>query len=307
MTLTYAARKPEARRESREQVAARIEKALGDMSKLPMLPGTAQKALKLANEGKASLAEFAEMIRTDVGLATSILKLVNSPIYSWGRTVDSLEQAVVRLGIKECHNLIVAIGLQNIFKNASPGVRARCELLWKHSFIVACLCRQLNRCLSYDFEGEEFTGGLLHDLGRILLAVIAPDVFVAADRVDFKEGDGLLEGERAAYGQDHCTIGATFAQGNRLPHSICQTIRWHHTPEEAKDHRGLIGLVALADHLANHLHRREPLDAYDLDENPGFRLLGRGWDEARVTAFRKLLPTVLDETARSVAQGDGRR
>src|SRR5204862_5406028 len=93
----------------------KLQQLLGDLRKLPLLPATAQKAMALAREENASLQELCGLLERDVTLASSILKLANSPYFNWGRTVDSLEQAVVRLGLRECQNLIMAISMRNVF------------------------------------------------------------------------------------------------------------------------------------------------------------------------------------------------
>jgi HD-like signal output (HDOD) protein len=276
-----------------------LKSGLGSLNKLPMLPETATKAMAVANDSRSSLTDLAGVIMRDPTLATGILKLANSPLYRIGRTIDSLGQAVVRLGLRECKNLIITVGMRSLFRSVSPAHKQQCELLWRHSFLTACLCRHLNTALKLGYRGEEFSCGLSHDLGRILIAIGVPNHFDAADPMDFVEGPDLLGQEREFLGTDHCYFGSWFANVNQLPASLVSSIQFHHTPTEAADHGGLVALVTAADHLANHLQRQQAVADYELARNPGWAILGRELDEpmqAKINeSIQPLVEAALDE------------
>jgi HD-like signal output (HDOD) protein len=169
--------------------------------------------------------------------------------------------------------LILAVGMRSLFLDVSPAHRQRCELLWRHSFVTACLCRQLCRALELGYHGEEFSCGLAHDLGRILIAVGVPTHFPSVDPMEFVEGPDLLAHEQEILGTDHCELGAWFANVNQLPASLSTVMQLHHTPGEAAEHAPLVGLVATADHMANYVQREQPAQAYDVGTNPGWSFL----------------------------------
>jgi HD-like signal output (HDOD) protein len=274
-----------------------VEAALGELSKLPLLPYAAQQAMALASKKDADLAEFTHLLERDITLAASVLKLANSPIFSWGRSIDSIEQAVIRLGIKECRNLLVAAAMANLYQQAAPTTKAYCAILWKHCFLTACFTRRLSQELKCDYYGEEFTAGLLHDLGRILLGITMPELIRSVDRLDFIEGADLLDRERDALGTDHGEFGMRYAQQNALPLSVIASIGYHHRFEEAKEHHGILGLVITADHIANHVQRGDPLDRYDIALNPGLAVLAQKWSPERVAWFRGRVPSLICEVA----------
>lgn len=282
--------------------SSKVQQALGDLRKLPLLPATAQQAMALANDDGSTLRAFSQLVEQDVTLAASILKLANSPMFSWGRTIDSLGQAVVRLGLRECQNLMMAVSMGNLFQKSDPRTKGYCAILWKHCFLTGCLCRRLNQELHFAFQGEEFTAGLLHDLGRILLAVTMPDRFHEADPMDFAEGATTLERERSILHTDHCQLGASYATQNRLPAAALAAIRYHHQPTESKDHRGILALVTLADHMANFLQRGESIEQYDLITSDGYDYVARSWSAEKVSEFKRVVPRLLKETAQAVAE-----
>jgi HD-like signal output (HDOD) protein len=287
--------------------AVKLDQLLGDLRKLPLLPATAQQAMALANERNASLQELGNLLERDVTLASSILKLANSPIFSWGKSVDSLDKAVIRLGLRECQNLIVAISMRNLFHQTDPVTKGLCAVLWHHCFLTACLCRRLNRELRCDFHGEEFSAGLLHDLGRVLLAVSVPKHFQAADPMDFVENAETLVREQQLLDTDHCHLGTLYAAQNGLPPAAVTAIGFHHRVHEGPDHHELLGLVATADHMANYLQRREPPNDYDVNLNHGFVFMSRGWPSEKKDSFARFVPVLMIETESAAKPQSGLR
>ena len=229
--------------------------AVGKLNRMPTLPVAATRAMNVAKDPNSSLAELAAVIERDPALAAGILKLANSALYRTFEGVLSLQQAVVRLGSRECQNLILAVGMRSLFLNMPPARQARYAALWRHSFLTGCLCRRLARVLGLPFEGEEFAAGLAHDIGRVLIGLGAPEHAEAADPMHFIEGPDVLLREEALLGTDHCHFGARFANVNSLPAPLISAVQFHHTPEWAQEHKPLVALVAVADHMANYFQR----------------------------------------------------
>src|SRR3954453_2688031 len=114
--------------------SGKYEQLLGDLRQLPLLPAVAQQALALVKDEKTSLQDLGNLIEQDVTLASTLLKLANSSFYSNGRTVESLQQALMRLGLRECGNLILAASMRNLFQKADAVTTGRCAVLWQHCF-----------------------------------------------------------------------------------------------------------------------------------------------------------------------------
>lgn len=104
------------------------------------------------------------------------------------------------------------------------------DVLWQHSYLTAVTGVQLNRWLDLGFQGEEFTGCLLHDFGRMLLAVLMPAEFSAIDPLDFDESVDVLSRESDAIGTNHAELAAWYVADNSLPASLIEAVRWHHDP-----------------------------------------------------------------------------
>lgn len=251
------------------------ETLLSRSDELSMLPAVATEALEMARDPECKTSEFAGVIERDVKLATEILSMANSVMFAASTPVSSLRQAVVRLGMKQCRNLILSSSAASLMKSLPLEQEWVREVVWQHSFRTATACTYLNKQLRTGFDGEEFTAGLLHDFGRLLLAVAAPDEFSRADTLSFEEDEEFLSRETSTLGIDHCQFGAWFAKHNRLPRSLVAAIQFHHLPEMHHPDSKLIALVAAGDHLCSYYQRVEESAGYDIELNRGAHALAR--------------------------------
>jgi HD-like signal output (HDOD) protein len=277
-----------------------IRAALDRIQELPTMYDTAVRAMGLANDPDSPVSEYINLIRRDGAVTAKILKVANSVIFRGRHPIDTINQAVVRLGIRECTNLVAAIGISGIYKYANKQSQEACEQLLKHAYLTATLAAGLNGRMRLGFKGEEFCAGLLHDLGRLLLVVSAPDAFHAVDPLTFEEDAFILDHEQAILGINHCQIGANYATKNRLPDSILNCIKYHHKPEIAiPEHANLVALISLADHLANHIHRERKVTNYIPADSPGYSVLTAGWEFGRIhtltTAISATVVTAMRE------------
>ena len=258
----------------------RLVKRLMQQSEgLTMLPAVAMQALQLANDPDCSVNQFAALVQQDQKLASDILSIANTALYSGGRPIANLQQAAQRLGFRKCKNLILTSSMSSLMKKLTFDEQWIRDILWRHSFLAAIHCHHLNKLFATGFDGEEFTAGLMHDLGRTLLAVTAGSDFSAADPLNFEEGEGMLEREREVLGTDHAAFGAWFVRKSNLPDSLVETVLGHHNCEDGSK---LTAIVTAADDMTNHLQRYLEPDQYSAENNRGLmRLEAIGIRDAR--------------------------
>jgi|GEM_PF-328942 len=257
--------------------------AKGD--KLQMVPDVAMKALALAKDPRCSIAEFASVVERDVKLAADILKITNSAFYGARHPILNLRQAVVRLGFAHCRNVILAASLGSMMKRMPLSEAWLQTVLWRHAVLTGTLSVKLNQTLKLGFDGEEFTAGLIHDVGRSLIGVVAPNHLSAADPLDFEESPEMLLRERDILRTDHCELGAWFMAHSKLPSTLVEVVKFHHNPVGAtKENVKLVALTAVADDMANYLQRSDTADGYDPEQNFALDVLFGG-DPARRRQF----------------------
>jgi HD-like signal output (HDOD) protein len=287
--------------EAAEQAARLEKKVLTLVDNMPTLPDTATRAMALANDPDSTFADFARLIEGDTAIATSLLRIANSAFYSGGVPAVKLHQAVVRLGMFQCKSLIVSMGMKSMFRGIASAAEEQCEVLWLHGYVTGFLCGQINRAFRLGFDGEEFSAGLLHDLGRILLVLADADCASRAGAMDFQEDGDKLERERTAIGIDHCALGGWFGELSQLPDTLVHTMRFHHAPERAGSARKLVTLVGAADHMANHMQREEEVQAYRPEDNPGLALLWASWPQGRKQRLLDNISSMMEGSVQAAA------
>lgn len=285
---------------SHEQTLGKVlQTNLIDLKNLPMLPDGAIKALSDLHQHSPH-SECLSHLESDPFLAGAILRLANSPLFRKSDEFDRLEPLLNQLSVRDLQNLILAAALRSLFRKLPLPRKQRSQVLWRHFFTTACAARTLNRHLDMGFHGEEFACGLFHDVGRLLFVLGAPAFCELADPLTFQETEVLLEHEQKFLGADHCALGEWYCYVNELPEELWHVARFHHRPDDANLNRGLVGLIAMADDLANHLQREKDWEHYQVQNNLGWRFLAPTCDEEITAEFLGKLPAVLEEIREQV-------
>jgi len=244
---------------------------------VPTLPQAATRALAIVNDPKCSVSDFSRVIESDPALATSLLKLVNSSYYGGNTKISNLTTAITRLGLRETQNLILAVSVRSVFRWMPKDQQSERDRLWRHSGLTGVLCRQINEKLGLGFGGEEFSAGLSHDLGRIMLAVGYPDVFSKLAESKLINETKLIEQEQKLLGFSHCDLGGWLANVWNLPSELTESIQYHHSPMNAPNHQVLASVVSIAEEMANYMEETRSIEGIDLGKNPGWMLMRSQW------------------------------
>ena len=269
---------------------------LAHVGEITMLQQTAVQALNLASDIETSIMTFADIIQRDVKLATDIMSMANSVIYSPGKTTASLPQAILRLGFEQCKNVILASSVHSAMCSLDLKDEWIRVSLSRHSVITGTIAVNLNRHLRCGFAGEEFAAGLVHDFGRMLLAAAYKDEFASFDALRFDDELEAVSIENSRLGSNHCQVGAWFAAKEGLPDVLCEVIRYHHSPDLAERYPRITILTAIADHMANHYQRYGESLEYDPASNPHLGLLEKTGIRNAVEHFRKFAGDLLSHS-----------
>ncbi|MCS6864860.1 MAG: HDOD domain-containing protein [Gemmataceae bacterium] len=269
---------------------------LRDLTKvesLPTLSDTSLRALQLIHNPHTTLADVTEVVRRDGILTAGILKLANSLAYRGKYPTEDVGKAILRLGLNGCRQVIAAVGVSSVFKHRWPHVEEACEVLLRHALFTAILASRLNKAAQLGFQGEEFTAGLLHDVGRIIIGTRVPHWFSQLEVLSFHEDAETLARERKWLRIDHCYVGAEFAKANRLPDSVTSVILHHHEPESEKRYPVLVALVAMADALANHVQRDHKVTNLRVEQLRGVGVLAQRVGTDACQALAEAIPTTV--------------
>jgi len=199
---------------------------------LPTLPETYSQVRACISDDDIDIEGMAEAISQDVSLSATLLHWGNSALFGQRFLVDSIKKAIIVLGTDIVENLVLSESVYRAVKsdtNKIPGFDI--NHFKKHAIASATIARllvKLNHSSNVGMQDRAFIAGLLHDMGKLLLANYLPDKFQRAiERSDANQWP-LPKAEQSIYATDHAEIGAMLAQWWSLPPFLVEAIRSHH-------------------------------------------------------------------------------
>ena len=220
---------------------------------MPSLPTSLTKVLEICNNPQTSPADLNHVISLDPVLVGRVLKLINSAYYGLSQPVKSLARAIIMLGINTVKNLALSTTVigQLSSKNAPTGLNM--EGFWRHSLGVGVSAKLLAKMRGIDVKQteENFTAGLLHDIGKIPLnSILSKEYFITISLAD-KKGKSLFETEENTLGINHCTVGSLITSAWKLEGAVGDAIMHHHnTAEYTGNFKDIVYCVAVANQFA---------------------------------------------------------
>ncbi len=228
-------------------MGATPDKALEDfrLSRLPSPPAILARLLELCAGEGGDFDQLVELIGKDASLSAKVVALANSPLYAGGG-VDSLKRALVTLGLGAVKSLALTAAVYQFYSSSDGIDGARLERFWCHAYTSGVLCRSLAKLTDYPEPEEAYLAGLLHDIGRLLLALAEPEAELGDG-----EGRALAAREHNHFCVGHDDLGARALEAWGLNPFIADAARFHHESAEAlRDAHPLVRLVHIAGLLA---------------------------------------------------------
>ncbi len=243
---------------------------------LPVMPPVATEVMKKAEDPDTDLPTIAALISRDAALAVRVLKIANSSFYSMPRKIETIQQAIVLLGYSTLRSVVVAAAIKDVF---SPfGLSER--VLWEHEIaggVAATVVVQQVGGLARD---EAFIGGLLHDIGKLVLHSQAEEKYQEVMKVVYAGEKESVAAEQEVFGFDHAQVGELLLGKWRLPDRLTAAVGAHHDLEQADNAvagaKVLAAVLQVADLicLRQGIGRRAPNPELNVAEAPGAILLG---------------------------------
>jgi putative nucleotidyltransferase with HDIG domain len=217
---------------------------------LPTLPIIVPEVLRLVADQHASAGDLARVIGSDQSLASRILRLANSAFYGFRREILTINHAIVLLGFETVKNLVLASTVFDILGEGESGKHFDRELFWLHAAATGVAARLVARTLRIIDPEAMFVGGLLHDVGKVVLDRYFGRHYAEAARLALQRPCLIREVEVAVFNINHAEVGRWLAERWRFPAAIVEPIGFHHRPNAASpDYRAATAIVHLADIL----------------------------------------------------------
>ena len=215
---------------------------------LATLPEVYVRLLEALHSEKASSGELADIIGRDPSLTAKLLKLVNSPLYASRTPVDSIGRAVSMVGQKELTTLVTGLAAVSAFSDIAPGL-CDMRMFWRHAAACGIYASLLAQSVPGANPNRAFVGGLLHDIGQLVILCKLPAAAGRALLLSRVEGLPANEAEMAVLGFDHAAVGQALLTNWNFPPSLIAMTADHHRPDGLPQSRDT-ALVHIADILA---------------------------------------------------------
>ncbi|MEK7393997.1 MAG: HDOD domain-containing protein [Fibrobacterota bacterium] len=214
-----------------------LQVVVNEGAKLPSLPEVLLRLDRELAKDDVDLAKIGKLVGMDPVLSGQILRLANSAWYSrGGKPIQELSRALIRLGIPTTKELVHALVMPSLFPKRGGSIDM--DAFWKHSFAVALFAQAIGRRRKLSREKLDllWTAGLLHDIGALLLDLVATETYRRLIRICDQTADegseplpiDLCALEREWLGTDHAIMGSIFLQKFwKLPEDIVWCVRYH--------------------------------------------------------------------------------
>ena len=174
-----------------------IDDAKGNRLRLPSLPDLAQRVRVVVNDPRRSAAEVARVVQFDPALAARLIQIANSPLYRGSKRFDNCHSAITRIGLVAARNLLLSLGMRNLFAAQTPLLRERLQRTWQHSCRVAAISSVLARLTPGLDADRALLAGLVHDIGVLPLLQYIDSLRIAMEP---QRLEGLMERARGVLG-----------------------------------------------------------------------------------------------------------
>ncbi len=213
-----------------------------NISALPTIPGVLRRLSVIIENPQVSLNEITAFVSKDPALTSKILKMVNSAIYGFPGRISSVSHAIMLLGLNVVKGLLLGVSVFEVMQKAMGGLR-------EHSLACAVAARVMAQRKGLKEPEEVSVAALLHDIGKVILALEFPKEYEVAQNHAEQEGISIYEAEKRLFSESHATVGYWLAEKWRFPRNLTEVIEHHHSPKLSQFAPVETAIVHMADVL----------------------------------------------------------
>jgi HD-like signal output (HDOD) protein len=248
--------------------------AEGKIRDIGVLPEVVANINRMAEDPNVNAEQVAGLILRDPALTSKVLRIINSSFYGLRQEIRSVQHAVAYLGIHQVRNLVICSALIESFRFDHGVVDPRS--VWEHSLACAIGAKRLGDMLpGIDGDGT-YLGGLLHDLGRIILLAKLPNSYAEVVNIGERGLCTLREAEESRFGMHHDEIGYTIGRSWGFAEPVLAMIRYHHCPAEAERYAAQAAVISLSNSIC---HREELGYGFEVDHELALEEGDRAWEQ----------------------------
>jgi HD-like signal output (HDOD) protein/ActR/RegA family two-component response regulator len=229
-----------------------IRRTVGALRDLPSLPRIYDALTQALADPDTSLPKIAKIVEQDVGISAKILQLVNSAFFGIADSIANIRHAVIYLGINTLRSLVFSLEIFRVFELKTPLPGFSLERLERHARLAAHVAARLP--VPKHLADIAIVAGMLHDVGKLILAWKLPDRFKKLLAEAAKERCPLYKVEEREFGFSHAAIGAYLLGLWGLPYILVEAVALHHRPNRVPHYNfDTVPAVYVANLLAHEL------------------------------------------------------
>ena len=213
-----------------------------NINTLPTVPGVLKRLSVVIEKPRITLVEISSFISNDPALTTKVLKMINSAIYGFPGRIASVSHATMLLGLNVIKGLLLGVSVFELMQKTMNG-------LYEHSLGCAIASRIIAQKKGLKEPEEVSVAGLLHDIGKVILALEYPAEYQAAMNEAQEKSISIFDAENIQFNATHAIVGSWLAEKWRFPRSLIEVIEFHHRPALAKTAPLETAIVHIADLL----------------------------------------------------------
>lgn len=250
-----------------EQSNVTIESLLEQGQDLCSLPEIYIRISEMLDNPRATAPQIGETVQTDPAISSRILKMVNSAYYGIPNKVSSISKAIIILGRERLKQILIGSVLGSIFTSINNEAFSM-QSFWEHSIKTAIIARELAN-QGHDIEEPDvmFTAGLLHDIGRLIIADNLPDINRQIDELTERNRIDRAQAEFQLLGFTHAELGAALMRKWGFPDLLVSCTADHHGSEHSGEFAQAARLVYLSNQLSQHVPPIDENETLDILSN----------------------------------------
>ena len=208
----------------------RLISAVEQIGELPVLDRTVQRVLALCRDEDSSTRELTAVLENDAEFAANLLRFANSAYASRPVHVRTIRQAVTMAGRVAIGRLAIEAATYRFLERAPGNGRASVGLMHIHSSAVGSCALELAQLSGAAVEVAHL-GGLLHDIGKLVMPIAFGEAALDQIAVQASGGPARVALERDRLGCDHALAGAMLADASHVDPPVVAAILAHHDPD----------------------------------------------------------------------------
>lgn len=228
------------------------DKIISNCPELSTLPSVYHKLNEAINSPNCTTGIISRIVSQDAVLTMKVLRMVNSAFYGFPQEIEDIPQAILIIGLQQLNDLVLANTVISLFEKQRTTLFSMADF-WKFSIASGLSSRILGSLSNKKFSERLFVGGLLHNIGRLIMAISEPDLLIKAHSLSVEKGLSASDAELEVFGFTNETMNYHLMEVWSIPSSIIDISSHYLNPESSEFHKNEALIVKISNSIVQSL------------------------------------------------------